>query len=102
MKGEAPENEQILSICEFYTEETGWIPVDLASNVRNRNENFKEGKTETFTGGFGKQPGNFIALSIDKPFLELPVYGYRSDVNTTDFTFFFENKKKKSTDWIVA
>jgi len=96
------ENEQIHAQAQFYLDDVGWIPVDIAPFIKNKNTNFNENKIETYIGGFGNDNGQFMAWSIDCPFVEVPVYGPRSDINSTDFTILFKHKKLKNSDWIVT
>lgn len=95
------EDDQSYCMSQFHVDDIGWITVDVANYVRNKNPNFHEGKPDTYMGGFGKEQGNFIATCIDKPFAEIPVLGPRSDVHHNDFTIFFEHKKKGPTDWVI-
>eukprot|EP01114_Cavostelium_apophysatum_P013531 TRINITY_DN3296_c0_g1_i1.p1 TRINITY_DN3296_c0_g1~~TRINITY_DN3296_c0_g1_i1.p1 ORF type:complete len:1699 (-),score=536.14 TRINITY_DN3296_c0_g1_i1:50-5146(-) len=97
------ENQMIHCQAQFYVDEVGWIPVDVASFVRSKNPKFNENRPETFVGGFGADRGTFLALcNEDRPFVEVPVYGPRSDVHPVDFSVLFKYKKVENSDWKVT
>lgn len=88
------------AMAQFYLDDTGWVPIDIASQVQGQNPRWDPNKSETLMGGFGKMVNSFVIWSLDNHLIHTPAFGPRL-LNTSDFTISFEHKKL-NTDWRVV